>query len=55
MAPGQNGGSQILYHRLIRPFVLKHHPKIDKHIQNGIKKNNFSHFKIHFSVFSSYL
>jgi len=35
MAPGEKGGSHILYQRLIRPFVLKHHPVIDKHIREG--------------------
>jgi receptor expression-enhancing protein 5/6 len=35
MAPGEKGGSHILYNRLIRPFVLKHHPVIDKHIRDG--------------------
>lgn len=35
MAPGEKGGSHILYQRLIRPFVLKHHPVIDKHIKEG--------------------
>ncbi|CAF0984314.1 unnamed protein product [Rotaria sordida] len=34
MLPGEKGGSYILYHRFIRPFVLKHHPVIDKHIQD---------------------
>ena len=35
MAPGEKGGSHILYQRVIRPFVLKHHPVIDKHIRDG--------------------
>jgi receptor expression-enhancing protein 5/6 len=35
MAPGEKGGSHILYQRLIRPFVLRHHPVIDKHIKDG--------------------
>ncbi len=35
MAPGEKGGSHVLYHRLIRPFVLKHHPVVDKHIRDG--------------------
>jgi len=35
MTPGQKGGSQVLYQRLIRPFVLKHHPNIDKSFQQG--------------------
>lgn len=35
MAPGTKGGSHIIYHKFIRPFVLKHHPTIDKHIQGG--------------------
>ena len=39
MAPGDKGGSQILYHRFIRPFVLKHHPVIDKHIRDGMIDN----------------
>ena len=39
MAPGEKGGSHILYQRVIRPFVLKHHPIVDKHIRDG--KINF--------------
>ena len=35
MAPGEKGGSQILYKRLICPFILKHHPTIDKHLREG--------------------
>ncbi|CAF2649410.1 unnamed protein product [Rotaria sp. Silwood2] len=35
MMPGEKGGSHFLYHRFIRPFVLKHHPAIDKHIKDG--------------------
>jgi len=34
MAPGEKGGSHILYQRLIRPFVLKHRPVVDKHIRD---------------------
>ncbi|CAF0752167.1 unnamed protein product [Adineta steineri] len=40
MAPGEKGGSHILYHRLIRPFVLKHHPVIDKHISDAKEQIN---------------
>jgi len=40
MAPGEKGGSHILYHRLIRPFVLKHHPVIDKHIRDAKEQIN---------------
>jgi receptor expression-enhancing protein 5/6 len=35
MAPGSKGGSNVLYSRIIRPFVLKYHPAIDQHIQEG--------------------
>ena len=35
MAPGEKGGSHIIYQRLVRPFFLKHHPVIDKHIRDG--------------------
>jgi len=35
MVPGQKGGSHVLYNRLIRPFVLKHRPTVDKHVQDG--------------------
>jgi len=43
MAPGQKGGSYVLYHRLIRPFVLKRHNTIDKHIQDVKDQvNNYS-------------
>lgn len=35
MAPGEKGGSHIIYHRIVRPFVLKHHPVIDQHIRDG--------------------
>lgn len=37
MTPGANGGSQMLYNRLIKPFVLKYQPLIDKHVQDGKK------------------
>lgn len=42
MTPGEKGGSHILFTRLIRPFVLKHHPVIDKHIQDGRTKTEDS-------------
>jgi receptor expression-enhancing protein 5/6 len=35
MAPGEKGGSHVIYHRIVRPFVLKHHPVIDQHIRDG--------------------
>jgi hypothetical protein len=35
MAPGQNGGSQILYHRLIRPLVQKIKPNVEKAAGNS--------------------
>jgi len=34
MAPGEKGGSNILYNRLIRPFVLKHRSTIDKYTRD---------------------
>lgn len=36
MVPGANGGSNVLYQRLIRPFVIKHQSTIDQHVQKGI-------------------
>jgi len=35
MVPGPKGGSQVLYQRLLRPFVLKYNPNIDKSFQQG--------------------
>ncbi|CAF0949494.1 unnamed protein product [Brachionus calyciflorus] len=29
MVPGSNGGTHVVYHKLIRPFVLKHQSSID--------------------------
>ncbi|CAF4092054.1 unnamed protein product [Rotaria socialis] len=42
MAPGERGGSHILYHRFVRPFVLKHQSVVDKHIQDGSTKSSMS-------------
>lgn len=35
MAPGEKGGSRILYDRLIRPLVLKYRPDIEKKLKEG--------------------
>jgi len=40
MLPGTKGGSHILYNRFIRPFVLKHHPVVDKHIRDAKEQVN---------------
>ena len=32
MVPGHNGGTYIVYNKILRPFVLKHQDNIDKHI-----------------------
>lgn len=32
MVPGPNGGTHIVYFKVIRPFVLTHQSKIDQHI-----------------------
>ncbi len=35
MVPGKNGGSHLVYHKLIRPFFIKHSDGIDKHINQA--------------------
>jgi len=32
MVPGKNGGTFVVYNRVLRPFVVKHGDAIDKHI-----------------------
>lgn len=32
MVPGKNGGTYLVYNRILRPFVLKHQDQIDKTI-----------------------
>lgn len=32
MVPGKNGGTYIVYNRLLRPFVIKNQDRIDKTI-----------------------
>lgn len=40
MVPGKNGGTYIVYNRILRPFVSKHQDQIDKTI--GQAKDTFS-------------
>lgn len=35
MVPGQNGGSYIIYNKIIKPFFLKHENKIDQTIKDA--------------------
>lgn len=35
MVPGENGGTHLVYYRLIKPFFLKHESKVDKYIREG--------------------
>ena len=35
MVPGKNGGTNIIYTNILRPFVLKHQEHIDKSIGNA--------------------
>jgi hypothetical protein len=35
MRPGQNGGSHVVYDRLIRPLVSTHHPTVEKNTRDG--------------------
>ncbi len=35
MMPGSKGGSQILYHQLIRPFIVKRQPSVDQSFPEG--------------------
>lgn len=30
MVPGKNGGTYIIYNKVLKPFVLKHQDNIDK-------------------------
>lgn len=39
MVPGKNGGTFMVYNRILRPFVLKHQDTIDGHI--GKAKDTF--------------
>jgi receptor expression-enhancing protein 5/6 len=39
MIPGKNGGTYLIYNRVLRPFVLKHQDSIDRHI--GQAKDSF--------------
>jgi receptor expression-enhancing protein 5/6 len=44
MVPGKNGGTNVVYYRLIRPFFLKHQSSIDRHLdqaKDAIGKGNF--------------
>jgi hypothetical protein len=48
MIPGKNGGTNIIYYKVLRPFFLKHQDQIDKSIGNA--KEAFgkgSYFFIH--------
>lgn len=35
MVPGKNGGTYLVYNKVLRPFVLKHQSEIDKQIGNA--------------------
>ena len=35
MVPGKNGGTNIIYNRILKPFVLKHQDSIDKQFGNA--------------------
>jgi len=35
MMPGSTGGSQILYHQLIRPFIVNRQPSVDQSFPEG--------------------
>lgn len=35
MVPGKNGGTNIIYYKVLRPFFLKHQDQIDKSIGNA--------------------
>jgi len=35
MVPGPNGGSALIYNRLIKPVFLKHESRIDQGIQQA--------------------
>ncbi|XP_001361758.3 receptor expression-enhancing protein 5 isoform X1 [Drosophila pseudoobscura] len=38
MLPTEQNGSTIIYHKLVRPYFLKHHQSVDKLIDDGMKK-----------------
>ncbi|KAL7736925.1 hypothetical protein ACLKA6_008794 [Drosophila palustris] len=38
MLPMENNGSVIIYHKLLRPYFLKHHASVDKIIDDGMRK-----------------
>ena len=35
MIPGKNGGTNIIYYKVLRPFFLKHQDQIDRSIGNA--------------------
>ena len=35
MVPGTNGGTYLIYNRIIRPFVIKHQSTIDKQLNSA--------------------
>ncbi|EDW98704.1 receptor expression-enhancing protein 5 [Drosophila yakuba] len=35
MLPNKHNGSTIIYHKLVRPYLLKHHESVDMIIDNG--------------------
>ena len=51
MVPGKNGGTNIIYYKVLRPFFLKHQDQIDKSIGNAKEAFGkgliFSLFKTH--------
>ncbi|XP_017133055.1 receptor expression-enhancing protein 5 isoform X2 [Drosophila elegans] len=38
MLPTEQNGSTIIYHKLVRPYFLKHHESVDRIIDDGMKK-----------------
>ncbi|XP_017069017.1 receptor expression-enhancing protein 5 isoform X2 [Drosophila eugracilis] len=38
MLPFERNGSTIIYHKLVRPYFLKHHESVDRIIDDGMKK-----------------
>jgi hypothetical protein len=44
MVPGKNGGTYMVYNKIMRPFVLKHQSEIDKSLakaSESIKSGEF--------------
>jgi receptor expression-enhancing protein 5/6 len=40
MVPGKNGGTNVIYYKILRPFVLKHQGKIEQLKDDAIKTIN---------------